>query len=136
MLEANPRLTPAQVKDILQRTATPLAPYYAHEVGAGMLNAHAAVLEAAFPARRMGQFRAGAQPHPFALAIADAKDVIDRFCFGRREQFSEPAQAAILRMNEHVDVADGEERLIGRHTEHRVHGIRPVDASAREIPIP
>ncbi|MGI8997251.1 MAG: S8 family serine peptidase, partial [Pyrinomonadaceae bacterium] len=58
MLEANPTLTPAQVRDILQRTATPLPPYYAHEVGAGMLNAHAAVLEAAFPARRMGSFKA------------------------------------------------------------------------------
>jgi serine protease AprX len=58
MLEANPSLTPAQVKDILQRTATPLAPYYAHEVGAGMLNAHAAVLEAAYPSRRIGAWRA------------------------------------------------------------------------------
>jgi serine protease AprX len=57
MLEANPRLTPAQVRDILQRTATPLPPYYAHEVGAGMLNAQAAVLEAAFPQRRFGQWR-------------------------------------------------------------------------------
>src|SRR5205085_7271213 len=58
MLEANPNLTPAQVRDILQRTATPLPAYYAHEVGAGMLNTHAAVLEAAFPQRRMGLFRA------------------------------------------------------------------------------
>jgi serine protease AprX len=58
MLEANPRLTPAEVRDILQRTATPLAPYYSHEVGAGMLNAHAAVVEAAFPARRFGMWRA------------------------------------------------------------------------------
>jgi serine protease AprX len=58
MLEANPSLTPSQVKDILQRTATPLPTYYAHEVGAGMLNAHAAVLEAAFPQRRMGVWRA------------------------------------------------------------------------------
>ena len=57
MLEANPQLTPAQVRDILQRTATPLPPYYAHEVGAGMLNAQAAVLEAAFPQRRFGQWR-------------------------------------------------------------------------------
>ena len=57
MLEANPNLTPAQVRDILQRTATPLPPYYAHEVGAGMLNAQAAVLEAAFPQRRFGQWR-------------------------------------------------------------------------------
>ncbi len=57
MLEANPQLTPARIRDILQRTATPLPPYYAHEVGAGMLNAQAAVLEAAFSQRRFGQWR-------------------------------------------------------------------------------
>jgi serine protease AprX len=57
MLEANPQLSPAQIRDILQRTATPLPPYYPHEVGAGMLNAQAAVLEAAFPDRRFGQWR-------------------------------------------------------------------------------
>ena len=57
MLEANPSLTPAQVRDILQRTATPLPPYYQHEVGAGMLNVHAAVLQAAFPNRRIGTWR-------------------------------------------------------------------------------
>ena len=57
MLEANPSLNPLQIKDILQRTATPLPPYYRHEVGAGMLNVHAAVLQSAFPARRMGVFR-------------------------------------------------------------------------------
>lgn len=57
MLEANPRLTPAQIKDILQRSATPLPAYYGHEVGAGMLNSHAAVLEAAFPQRRIGTWR-------------------------------------------------------------------------------
>ncbi len=57
MLEANPTLTPAKVKDILKRTATPLASYYEHEVGAGMLNVHAAVLQAAFPGRRIGDWR-------------------------------------------------------------------------------
>ncbi len=57
MLEANPQLTPAQIRDILQRTATPLPPYYLHEVGAGMLNAQAAVLEAAFSQRRFGGWR-------------------------------------------------------------------------------
>ena len=58
MLEANPSLTPSEVRDILRRTATPLPPYYRHEVGAGMLNAHAAVLEAAFPERLIGVWRA------------------------------------------------------------------------------
>jgi serine protease AprX len=57
MLEVNPSLTPPQVKDILQRTATPLPPYYAYEVGTGMLNVHAAVLEAEFPSRRIGTWR-------------------------------------------------------------------------------
>ncbi len=57
MLEANPTLTPAQVKEILQRTATPLTPYYAYEAGAGMLNVHGAVLEAEFPSRRIGLWR-------------------------------------------------------------------------------
>jgi len=57
MLEANPSLSAAQIKDILQRTATPLPPYFQHEVGAGMLNVHAAVLQSAFPAREFGVFR-------------------------------------------------------------------------------
>ena len=57
MLEANPGLTPADVRDILQRTATPLSPYYEHEVGAGMLNAHAATLQAAFSSRKFGIWR-------------------------------------------------------------------------------
>ena len=58
MLEVNPNLTPANVKDILSRTATPMPRYFFHEAGAGMLNTHAAVLEAAFPERQMGGFRA------------------------------------------------------------------------------
>jgi serine protease AprX len=58
MLEANPSLTPAQVKDILQRSATPLPPYYTHETGSGMLNVHAAVIEASFPSRHIGAWRA------------------------------------------------------------------------------
>lgn len=74
MLEANPQLTPAQIRDILQRTATPLPPYYVHEVGAGMLNAHAAVLEAAFSQRRFGQWR-GSIDQRQARFINDAPQV-------------------------------------------------------------
>ncbi len=58
MLEANPNLTPAKIRDILSRTATPMPNYYRHEVGAGLLNTYAAVLESAFPSRRTGIFRA------------------------------------------------------------------------------
>ncbi|MCC9166232.1 S8/S53 family peptidase [Pontibacter harenae] len=43
MLEANPALTPAQVKDILQKTATNMPNRESWEVGAGYANAYAAV---------------------------------------------------------------------------------------------
>lgn len=43
MLEANPKLTPDQVKAALQLTATPMPGYQPHEVGAGYVNAFEAV---------------------------------------------------------------------------------------------
>ena len=43
MLEANPALTPDQVKALLQSTATPMPGYARHEAGAGFLNAFEAV---------------------------------------------------------------------------------------------
>jgi serine protease AprX len=58
LLDADPTLTPARIRDILQRTATPMPPHYQHEVGAGALNTHAAALQSAFPTRQIGLFRA------------------------------------------------------------------------------
>jgi serine protease AprX len=46
MYEANPNLTPAQVRDILERTATNMGGRQPWEVGAGHINAYAAVAEA------------------------------------------------------------------------------------------
>jgi serine protease AprX len=48
MLEANPALNVDQIKAILQDTATPMLGYSRYEVGAGWLNAYAAVQSAAF----------------------------------------------------------------------------------------
>jgi serine protease AprX len=48
MLQVNPGLTPDQIKNILQETATPMLGYTRYEVGAGQLNTHAAVRKAAF----------------------------------------------------------------------------------------
>jgi len=47
MLDANPALSPGQVKHILEKTATPMPGRQAWEVGAGYVNAYAAV-DAAF----------------------------------------------------------------------------------------
>ena len=56
MLQANPQLTPDQIKFILQDSATPMLGYSRYEVGAGNLNTYAAVREAAFNTQ-FGQFR-------------------------------------------------------------------------------
>ena len=58
MLEAAPNLTPDQIKQILQSTATPMLGYSRYEVGAGYLNTYAAVRKAATGAR-FGDFRGG-----------------------------------------------------------------------------
>ncbi|QDH71716.1 S8 family serine peptidase [Lysobacter alkalisoli] len=47
MLEANPHLTPAEVRDIIQRTATNMTGRLPWEAGAGHINTYAAVAEAA-----------------------------------------------------------------------------------------
>ncbi len=74
MLQANPALTPAEIKDILQRSATPLPKFFGHEVGAGMLNTHAAVIEAAFPERRTGLFRSVMSQNKVSFNTAVTQD--------------------------------------------------------------
>src|SRR5205085_11847449 len=56
ILEANPSLSPDDVKTILERTATPLATYDQFEAGAGLANAHAAVDLAFNPQKPYGNF--------------------------------------------------------------------------------
>jgi serine protease AprX len=58
MLEAAPQLTPAQIKRILQLSATPMLGYSRYEVGAGYLNTYAAVRTAALGSP-FGRFRSG-----------------------------------------------------------------------------
>ena len=56
ILEANPRLTPDEVRAIIERTATPMAAYDTFEVGTGMANVHAAVDLALNPQKLYGNF--------------------------------------------------------------------------------
>jgi serine protease AprX len=58
MLEAAPQLTPAQIKRILQLSATPMLGYSRYEVGAGYLNTYSAVRKAALGSP-FGTFRSG-----------------------------------------------------------------------------
>ena len=56
MLQANPQLSPDEIKSILQETASPMLAYGRYEVGAGSLNTYAAVKKAAL-GMPFGQFR-------------------------------------------------------------------------------
>jgi len=54
MLQANPNLTPDEVKEILVKTATSM-PYRRHEAGTGYLNVYKAVTRASSTASTMNQ---------------------------------------------------------------------------------
>ena len=74
MLEANPNLKPADIKDILGRTATPMPKYFYHEAGAGVLNTYAAVLQAEFPDRKIGMFRSTLASNSIRFITAAAQN--------------------------------------------------------------
>lgn len=71
MLEVNGALKPFEIKEIIAQTATPLPKYFFHEVGAGMLNTHAAVLQAAFPSRPFGIFRSTSSRNSIAFLTSN-----------------------------------------------------------------
>ncbi|MCU1349851.1 MAG: peptidase [Acidobacteria bacterium] len=54
VLEANPTLTPDQIKSIMRATATPMAGYKEHQTGAGYLNILASLDVAKNPAKAYG----------------------------------------------------------------------------------
>jgi serine protease AprX len=56
ILQANPGLLPDDVRSVMERTATPMAAYDEFEVGAGMVNVHAAVDLAFNPQKAYGNF--------------------------------------------------------------------------------
>ncbi len=91
MLEANPHLGPAQIKDILERTATNMTGRIFWEAGAGHVNAYAAVAESAGLRNDFGgtvnslrEFHAnavlapGAAPIPFSVFFSPVGTVEDR----------------------------------------------------------
>lgn len=91
MLDANPNLSPAEVKQILQKTATNMPGHEAWEVGAGYVNAYAAV-DASFQAKPYGktlnmyrQFNSNANISatrtPFTVSYSPAGGTSNRFNF-------------------------------------------------------
>jgi serine protease AprX len=112
MLDANPALTPAEVKELLQRTATNIPGSQPFEVGAGHVNAYAAV-DAALTGRAYGgtlnltrafNTRVSVQERttPFTLAYNPGTPATNRLTF------TVPAGQAELAVRASVEGVEGQ----------------------------
>ncbi|MEZ5425171.1 MAG: S8 family serine peptidase [Pyrinomonadaceae bacterium] len=124
MLEANPQLSPAKIKEILLDTATPLPNYFQHEVGSGALNTHAAVLEAAFAGRKFGFGRAGLKGKSvkFSRSVPQTFDGTVSLLLSSSKTFSLPADQLRAEVKVHwglgandlsLKLYDGQNQLVG-----------------------
>ena len=81
-------------------------------------------------------FGTRAQPDPFAFAVPDPKRMIDRIGLRSGEHFRHGGEVAVFGMNERIDVAEGEIVALRFEPEDFVHRTRPVEAAARNVPVP
>ena len=79
---------------------------------------------------------AGAQPNPLSGGALDAEVVVDDRGARRGEPVGEAVEIAIIRMNEGVHLAEGQEFVPPLVAEQLVHRVRPVYAAAGDVPIP
>ncbi len=78
----------------------------------------------------------GAQPEPPAIRHSHPEIVVDVIYGRRRQPFGQVQQVSILGMDHPVDLAEGQELVPALVSEKTVERARPVDAAARNIPIP
>ncbi len=86
--------------------------------------------------RVVHEFGAGAQPHPFAGRAADAEFVIEQRGLGGGELFGERVEILVVGMDHRIDFAERQELVLTLVAEKLIHGIRPVEPTASDIPIP
>ncbi|HEX8336498.1 MAG TPA: S8 family serine peptidase, partial [Pyrinomonadaceae bacterium] len=110
VLEANRNLTPDEVRDVLVRTATPLATYDEFEAGAGLANVHAAVDLAQNPSKPYGNF--GFEGKGLAVGRQDTPLIQGRVAANssRAHTISVPANArfTFVELNWGAAVGEGE----------------------------
>ncbi len=82
------------------------------------------------------QLRPGTEPYPIVFHRAQAKDMVDR----RRRRLPQlgehRAEVTVVVVDEGVDLGHRDGLQAGRHADDLVHGIRPVDHAACEVPVP
>ena len=84
----------------------------------------------------LDELAARAQPDPVAVGMTHAKGMIDLGCLGLGELRRQLVQIDVFGMHENIHLAEAHERIPWPQAQDREHGMRPEDASAREIPVP
>ena len=77
----------------------------------------------------------GAQPDPGPVGAANAELVVDGGLAGS-EVAGEAVEVAVIRVDQGIDVAEGQELALAGITEQGIHRIRPVDPPSRNVPVP
>ncbi len=116
ILEANPSLSPDEVKAIMERTATPLSVYDPFEVGAGMGNVHAAVDLARNPAKLYGDF--GFEGKGLSLGASAPTELADTVApaSSKTHTFEIPANARFAFVQLDWEGSIGEDELVVDNT--------------------
>ena len=124
ILEANRNLTPDEVRDVLVRTATPLATYDEFEAGAGLANVHAAVDLAQNPAKPYGNFgftgkglAVGRQDAPLQQGSVAANS-------SRTHTITVPANARFTFVELNWGAASGEDEVVIDNTRTAINDLR------------
>ena len=73
---------------------------------------------------------------PSAVGVAHAEGVIDRLHFGVGELGREIVEVDVVGMHQRVDLAEGQQVVLGVQAENVEHRMRPEHAAARQVPIP
>ena len=81
-------------------------------------------------------FCARAKPEPAPVGVADAESPVDVLLGRVQERLCNLGQVDVVGVGECVEFSHGNRSRATVKTEHFVHGGRPRDASARQIPIP
>lgn len=116
ILEADRTLQPDEVRDVLVRTATPLATYDEFEAGAGLANVHAAVDLAQNPSKPYGNF--GFAGKGLTLARQDAPAISGTISSdgSRTHEINVPSNARFAFVQLDWGAAAGEDEVVVDNT--------------------
>ena len=124
ILEANRNLTPDEVRDLLVRTATPLATYDEFEVGAGLANVHAAVDLAQNPSKPYGNF--GFTGKGLAVGRQDMPAISDKIAARatKNHDITLPANARFAFIELNWGPAAGENEVVVDNTQLAINDLQ------------